>query len=80
MQKVLTKLEGLAIMVANPNVVIAKCKVGAHGGDIPFKLHRSPTVKLYSPGHNIPMEYFDDLESLVGYTRFLKEEGGVEWF
>jgi hypothetical protein len=67
-------------MVANRNAIIAKCRVGPNGSHIPFRIHQSVTVKLYSPGHPIPMEYFDDLESLVGYTRFLKEEGSLTWF
>lgn len=67
-------------MVKNDRATIVKCNV-TKGSRIPFKIHQYPTIKLYPAGKSTsPMEYFDDMDSLEGYIRFLKEEGSIDWF
>jgi hypothetical protein len=63
----------------NDDAIIVKCNVVKNR--VPFKIHQFPNIKLF-PVNSIssPMEYFDTLDSLDGYIRFLREEGTIDWF
>ena len=66
-------------MKRNDDAVIAKSMIGMTN-KIPFRIHQSPTIKLYPADKSTTLEYFDNLDSLEGYVRFVKEEGSIDWF